>query len=102
MERTDRRCALTFPAELSFKRDRDLTPTARRVYDYLTTTLDFRQPRMVKTHLECAKIGTDRETFANALNALVVAGYLVEHPREMLNVRVFTLAWSVNPEEAKG
>lgn len=94
---------MTFPAELSFKRDRELTPTARRVYDYLTTTLDFTQPRRVKGQIECTAVGTDRETFRLALNALVEAGYLVEHERDTFNVRVFTLAWSlpIEPDAAQ-
>lgn len=86
---------MTFPAEQSFKRDASLSPTARRVYDYLTTTLDFREARRVKTQIASDALGTDRETFSLALNALVAAGYLVEHPRDTFNVRVFTLAWSL-------
>lgn len=86
---------MTFPAELTFKRDLSLPPTARRVYDYLTTVLDFREPRPVKTQIECEYVGTDRETFSSALTALAGSGYLVEHPRESRSVRVFTLSWSV-------
>jgi hypothetical protein len=86
---------MTFPAEQAFKRDRELTPTTRRVYDYLTTVLDFTQPRRVKGEIECAAVGTDRKSFRISLNALVAAGYLVEHERDTFNVRVFTLAWSL-------
>jgi Fe2+ or Zn2+ uptake regulation protein len=90
---------MTFPAELAFKRDRNLTAATRRVYDYLTTMLDFVEPRRVKGQIEAEAVGTDRETFRNALNALVEAGYLVEHPRDTFNVRVFTLAWSLPAED---
>lgn len=86
---------MTFPAELAFKRDTNLPPTARRVYDYLTTILDFQQPRRVVTELHCGMIKTDRETFGRALTTLVEVGYLVEHERDARNVRVFTLAWSL-------
>lgn len=92
---------MTFPAELSFKRDITLSPTTRRVYDYLTTTLDFREPRRVKTQIECERVGTNRERFGDALTALVEAGYLVEHERDTFNVRVFTLAWSIGTPESK-
>lgn len=91
---------MTFPAEQTFKRDTTLSPSARRVYDYLTTTLDFRQPRRVKVQIECAEIATDRETFSVALNALVSAGYLIEYEREANNIRVFTLAWSLGGNAA--
>ena len=86
---------MTFPAELAFKRDTSLSPSARRVYDYLTTVLDFREARRIKVQIECESIGTDRETFSNGLDALVAAGYLKEHRRDQYNVRKFTLMWSL-------
>lgn len=86
---------MTFPAEQNFKRDKSLTPTQRRVYDYLTTTLDFWERRTVKTGVECEMIGTDKESFRLALNVLVAKGYLIEHARDAYNVRTFTLAWSL-------
>lgn len=85
---------MTFPAELTFKRDPSLQPTARRVYDYLTTELDFVDVRLVKIQQHAERIATDRESFGRALDTLVVRGYLIEHD-PIGNVRRFTLAWSV-------
>lgn len=89
---------MTFPAELAFKRDRTLSPTARRVYDFLTTTLDFTEVRAVKAQITCEQVGTNRESFGLALGHLVGAGYLVEHARDLHGVRRFTLAWSIRTE----
>lgn len=86
---------MTFPADLASTRDNTLTPSERRVYDYLRGVLDHQVPRRVKTQVECEAIASDRETFSLALNGLVAKGYLVEHPREMFKVRVFTLAWAL-------
>ena len=85
-----------FPAELSFKRDSRLTPSARRVYDYLTTVLDFVEVRPVKVHLHAARAGIHHESFGGALDALAESGYLTLHGRGSGNVRQLTLAWSVN------
>lgn len=89
---------MTFPAELTFKRDVALSPTARRVYDYLTTELDFLEARLVKIQQHAERISTDRESFGRALDALVDRGYLSEHA-PLGNVRRFTLVWSI-PTEA--
>jgi hypothetical protein len=90
---------MTFPAELTFKRDRTLSPTARRVYDFLTTVLDFTEVRPVKAQINCEHVGTNRGSFGRALDQLVGRGYLVEHARELHGVRRFTLAWSINADE---
>lgn len=92
---------MTYPAELSFKRDRTLAPTARRVYDFLTTTLDFTEVRAVKAQITCVEIGTNRESFGRALDRLVGSGYLVEHTRDLHGVRRFTLAWSVRVDAVR-
>lgn len=84
-----------FPAEIDFRRDSRPTPTERRVYDYLLTTLDFRQERQVRGLMDAQRAGVSRNSFGAALDALVAHGYLVEYPRLERNVRRFTLAWSV-------
>lgn len=89
---------MTFPAELAFKRDRTLTATTRRVYDYLTTTLDFTEVRLVKNDLLADSLGMNAKYFRAALNALVSGGYLIEHARGPRGARQFTLAWSLNPD----
>lgn len=86
---------MTFPAEQSFKRDAALTATQRRVYDYLTTLLDFTQVRTVKGQYHSAAMGIHREDFGRAL------GQHVEHQRDVHKVRRFTLAWSVEPMSVK-
>lgn len=86
---------MTFPAEVSFKRDRTLSPSARRVYDFLSTALDFTEVRAVKVQITCERVGCNRKTFGLALDRLVSAGYLVEHARDLHGVRRFTLAWSI-------
>lgn len=92
---------MTFPAEQSFKRDAALTATQRRVYDYLTTLLDFTQVRTVKGQYHSAAMGIHREDFGRALDVLAERGYLVEHQRDVHKVRRFTLAWSVEPMSVK-
>lgn len=89
---------MTFPAELTFKRDRTLSPTARRVYDFLTTMLDFTEVRAVKSQINCIHVGAARAAFGLALDQLAVAGYLVEHARDLHGVRRFTLAWSIRTD----
>lgn len=94
---------MSYPAELAFKRDRTLSPTARRAYDFLTTALDFTEVRAVKVQITCERIGANRKAFGLALAQLVGAGYLVEHARDLHGVRRFTLAWSIrNDAELAG
>lgn len=92
---------MTFPAELAFRRDRGLSATARRVYDYLTTILDFTEVRAVKSQAHAEFLAVERQSFAGALDTLAARGYLVEHPRDLRNVRRFTLAWSLSVEAAQ-
>jgi hypothetical protein len=91
---------MTYPAEIDFKRDRTISPSARRVYGYLTTELDFNEVRVLKSQYHSAQCGVDRADFIHALDALVACGYLIEHARGARNVRRFTLAYSVNPTRA--
>lgn len=92
---------MTYPAELAFKRDRTLPATARRVYDYLTTTLDFTEVRAVKAQFNCRAVRMNRESFARALDRLAGSGYLIEHARDLHGVRRFTLAWSVRADQER-
>lgn len=86
---------MTYPAELAFKRDRTLSAAARRVYDYLTTILDFVVVQNVKGELHADAAGMDRKTFRKGLNQLIARGYLTEHERAPLGIRRFTLSWNV-------
>ncbi len=90
---------MTYPAELQFKRDRALTPAARRVYDYLSTVLDFVEVRSVKVEMHAEAMGIDRETLMRSIDCLALAGYLIDQPRGPRNVRRLTLAWSLNPSK---
>lgn len=85
---------MTYPAELDFKRDHTLSASARRVYDYLSTILDFTQVRAVKSQLHAPPSGVERVAFMRALTDLGERGYLVEHARDTRGVRRFSLAWS--------
>lgn len=87
---------MTYPAELDFKRDRTLPRAARRVYEYLSTELDFTQVRSVKSKLHSEQCGIGKPRFIAGLNVLVTLGYLVEHDRGANGQRHFTLAWSRN------
>jgi hypothetical protein len=89
------------PAAFSFKRDRTLPQTARRVYDYLSTTLDFTEVRAVKSDLECEQAGVSLPPFIAALNLLVERGYLIEHARDARQIRHFTLAWSIRTDRQR-
>lgn len=86
---------MTYPAELSYKKDRCLTPSARRVYDYLSTILDFTEVREVKASVHCVECGIGKPHFLAGLNTLVERGYLTEHVPAG-RIRRFTLAWSIN------
>ncbi len=90
---------MTYPAELQFKRDRALTPGDRRVYDYLSTVLDFVEVRSVKIQMHARAMGLKRETLMRSIDCLVRIGYLIDQPRGQRNVRRLTLAWSVNPSK---
>jgi hypothetical protein len=92
---------MTYPAEVAFRRDRALSRPARRVYEYLTTELDFTQKRPVKSALHSERCGVGKARFIAALNALVSAGYLVEHERDASGLRHFTLAWSIGSESQR-
>lgn len=86
---------MTYPAEHSMKRDPVISPSCRKVYDYLTTMLDFTQVRHVKEESNAPLCGVDRKTFSGAVGTLIDRGYLVEHERGLYNVRRLTLAWSI-------
>lgn len=93
--------AAMFPAELAMKRDRAIPPSARRVYDYLLTALDFTQIRPAKEDVHAPLAGVDPKTFRAGVTLLIDRGYLIDHGREMHNVRRLTLAWSLASPTAR-
>lgn len=92
---------MSSPAEIAFKCDRTLNPAARRVYDYLTTVLDFVEVRQVRGLVDAERAGVHRNSFGPSLDALVARGYLLEHERGERNVRHFTLIWSLRQRSAE-
>lgn len=91
---------MTFPAEISARRDPRLSLAARAVYGYLTTELDIHDVRGVSTALHADRAGVSRETFAKARDDLLRFGYLVDHGRGLRNVRRLTLAYSIAEKAA--
>lgn len=93
---------MTSPAEYAFRRDRSLSSSERRVYDYLSTVLDYKEERNVKSQIQHEECGVGRRQFLAALDTLVARGYLIEHARAERGIRRFTLAHSINPERRTG
>lgn len=92
---------MTCPAELTFKRDRALSPSARRLYDFLFTELDFVEVRERKAYAMAAEVKIHRESTLKALRELIAAGYLIEHGRGTRGVYRLTLAHSVDALKRK-
>lgn len=68
-------------------------PTALRVYAVLLRNpLVFMRPQAVKMWLIADQLRVEKKSAIAALNLLVARGYVIEHEREMNNVRTVTLA----------
>ncbi len=95
---------MTCPAELTFRRDRRLTPSAIRLYNYLSTALDHCEVREWKVYAMAEAVGISEKSAVAAVRQLLALGYLIGHGRAVRNVHSLTLAWSVadapvNPPE---
>jgi hypothetical protein len=84
-----------FPALEAFAEDTRVRHLTFRVYMHLQRrVLDHREPREVKSYVLGETLRMGPASVIAALNWLVRAGYLIEHPRAARGVRVFTLAWA--------
>lgn len=82
---------MTFPAEISARADRSLSPIDRSVYGYLTTILDCHDVRPVSSEYHCLRAGVSRRTFDKARDRLIDLGYLYNHAPGLRNVHRLTL-----------
>ncbi len=93
---------VSFPALDAFAADRSVRRLTFRLYMYLQReVLDLTSPRLVKNAIIAEKLSMRPASVISALNWLVTAGYLVEHPRGPRGDRSFTLAWSVQPQHRR-
>ena len=92
---------MTYPAEMTFKRDRALTPSAIRLYHFLTTELDFTEARERKIYPDARAVGITEKSALGGLHQLITRGYLIRHGRTAKGVYKLTLAWSVLGADGK-
>ncbi|MDP1890517.1 MAG: hypothetical protein Q8K55_06445 [Gemmatimonadaceae bacterium] len=89
---------MTCPAEITFKRDRTLTPSAIRLYHFLSTVLDFSEPRERKVYADAEAAGISEKSALAGLHQLLARGYLICHGRSAKGVYSLTLANSIGSD----
>lgn len=91
---------MTYPAWFAFHKDKEIHeyPATARVYAALVELQSiFFEPRPIKAWVLAEALGIKKRTVLRSLNILTTKGYIVEHDRDMNNVRRFTVAFIAHP-----